>query len=92
MSPVEVAAAGRPTIAFRAGGAVESIAENVSGLFFDEQTTDSLIDAIKRFETQDWSPQAIREHAEGFSTKVFRARFERFLCRVGTPVSVRSTE
>ena len=86
MAPVEVAAAGRPTIAFRAGGATESVVENLTGLFFDEQTTESLIDAVNRFEQQEWSPQLIRKHAEGFSTEVFRARFARFLRRVGAPV------
>ena len=86
MAPVEVAAAGRPTIAFRAGGAVESVLENVTGLFFDEQTTESLIDAVGRFEQREWSPQAIRKHAEEFSTEVFCARFKRFLHRVGAPV------
>jgi glycosyltransferase involved in cell wall biosynthesis len=86
MSPLEVAAAGRPTIAFRAGGAVETIVENVSGLFFDEQTPESLIDAISRFENQQWSPQRIRQHAEGFSREVFRARMATFLERVGAPV------
>jgi glycosyltransferase involved in cell wall biosynthesis len=86
MAPVEVAAAGRPTIAFRAGGATESIVENLTGLFFDEQTTESLIEAVERFERQEWSPQLIRTHAEGFSTEVFQARFKHFLRRVGAPV------
>jgi glycosyltransferase involved in cell wall biosynthesis len=86
MSPVEVAAAGRPTIAFRAGGAVETVAENVSGLFFDEQTPESLIEAIGRFEQQEWSPRLIRKHAEDFSREVFHARFAKFLRRVGAPL------
>lgn len=86
MSPVEVAAAGRPTIAFRAGGAVETVEENVSGLFFDEQTPESLMEAISRFEQQEWSPDLIRKHAEQFSREVFHARLTRFLQRVGAPL------
>ena len=86
MAPVEVAAAGRPTIAFRAGGAIETVVEDVTGLFFDEQTTESLVDAVTRFEQKEWSPHVIRKHAEGFSREVFRARFAKFLRRIGAPI------
>jgi glycosyltransferase involved in cell wall biosynthesis len=48
--PVEVAASGRPVLAFGGGGALETISEGVSGLFFEEQTADSLIDGVQRME------------------------------------------
>jgi glycosyltransferase involved in cell wall biosynthesis len=86
MAPLEVAAAGRPTIAFRAGGATETIVDGATGLFFDQQTTESLMDAIERFERQQWSSPEIRMHAEGFSVPIFRARMMRFLSRIGLPV------
>ena len=86
MAPLEVAAAGRPTIAFRAGGATETIVEGSTGLFFNEQTAESLMDAIERFERLDWSPVEIRKHAESFSVPIFRTRMLRFLARVGAPV------
>jgi glycosyltransferase involved in cell wall biosynthesis len=86
MAPLEVAAAGRPTIGFRAGGAIETIVENMTGLFFNDQTAESLIEAVGRFEMQEWSPQIIRKHAEGFGIDVFRRRFREFLRRVGAPV------
>jgi glycosyltransferase involved in cell wall biosynthesis len=85
MAPLEVAAAGRPTIAYRAGGAVETVLENVTGIFFDEQSREHLADAIERFEQQQWSPELIRHHSEGFSVEVFRDRFRSFLRRVGAP-------
>ena len=87
MAPLEVAAAGRPTIAYRGGGAVETVVEGVSGLFFDEQTTASLTDALSRFEQQSWSPERIRQHAEAFSREVFREHLLNFLQRVGVPVT-----
>lgn len=87
MAPVEVAAAGRPTIAFRAGGAVETVIDGVTGVFFTEQTTESLMDAVLRFERQTWDAQLIRRHAEGFGVDVFRARFTEFLRRIGAPVT-----
>lgn len=86
MAPVEVAAAGRPTIAYRAGGALETIVENVTGLFFDEQTPESLGDAIEVFERQDWSVAVLRQHAKGFSVQVFQDRFRSFLERIDAPL------
>jgi glycosyltransferase involved in cell wall biosynthesis len=87
MAPLEVAAAGRPTIAYRAGGAVETVIENVTGVFFNSQTPEDLGDAIERFELKEWSPDRLRQHAEGFSLEVFQRRFRAFLHRVGMPVS-----
>ncbi len=86
MAPLEVAAAGRPTIAFRAGGATETIVDAATGLFFDERTPESLMDAIERFERLDWSPTEIRRHAEGFSVPIFRMRLLQFLSRIGVPL------
>ncbi|MGA9465874.1 MAG: glycosyltransferase [Terracidiphilus sp.] len=86
MAPLEVAAAGRPTIAFRAGGATETIVEGVTGAFFDQQTPEALMRAIDCFERQEWSPSEIRAHAERFSVPVFRQKMSRFLERIGAPV------
>jgi glycosyltransferase involved in cell wall biosynthesis len=86
MAPLEVAAAGRPTIAYRAGGSVETIVEGVTGIFFDRQEPEDLADAIARFERTDWSPSALRLHAENFGSDIFQARFRAFLAKVGAPV------
>ncbi len=83
MAPVEVAAAGRPTIAYRAGGATETILEGTTGLFFDEQTPESLAAAIERFDAFDWDKDVLRKHAEGFCSAVFQDRMAHFLKRVG---------
>ena len=83
MAPLEVAAAGRPTIAYRAGGAMETVVDGVTGLFFDEQSPDHLMAAIERFEARTWSPVELRSHAEMFSVGVFRDRFFEFLGRIG---------
>ena len=49
ITAVEAMAAGRPVIAYRAGGALETIKEGVTGLFFEEQTPGHLIKTLKRF-------------------------------------------
>jgi glycosyltransferase involved in cell wall biosynthesis len=92
IAPLEVAAAGRPTIAYRAGGATETIIENVTGVFFNEQTPEHLAQAIDRFERQDWIPTVMRRHAQKFSVDVFRDRFRSFLKRVGAPVDIKSSK
>src|ERR1700722_1015220 len=87
MAPVEVAAAGRPTIAYRAGGALETIIENDSGFFFDHQTAECLGDAMEDFERQQWSTAALRRQAKNFSVPVFQQRFRSFLTRIDAPLA-----
>jgi glycosyltransferase involved in cell wall biosynthesis len=86
MAPLEIAAAGRPTIAYRAGGAVETIIDGVTGIFFDRQEPKDLAEAIALFERIEWNPAILRRHAEDFSTNVFQARFRFFLAKVGAPI------
>ena len=90
MAPLEIAAAGRPTIAYRAGGAVETIIEGVTGEFFNKQTPEDLTAAIERFETVDWPEQVLRSHAQGFSVEVFHERMQAFLSKIGARVRVSS--
>jgi glycosyltransferase involved in cell wall biosynthesis len=82
MTPLEVNAAGRPVIAYRSGGALETVVDGVTGLFFNEPTTESLADAIEDFETRSWDRAALRRHAEKFDRTVFASRFIEFLTSV----------
>jgi len=75
IAPVEAQAAGRPVIAYAGGGALETIVEGVTGLFFREQTPESLADAITRFRDQDFEPQFIHQHALRFDRSEFVRRF-----------------
>jgi glycosyltransferase involved in cell wall biosynthesis len=86
MAPLEIAAAGRPTIAYRAGGALETIVEGVTGVFFDRQEVEDVADAIERFERMDWSRASLRCHAEGFSVDLFQSKMHAFLAHIGAPV------
>jgi len=82
MAPLEVNAAGRPVVAYGAGGATETVIEGVNGLLFREQTPDSLIDALDRFEQRHWEPSAIRDIALRYDIHLFQERLLDFLCRV----------
>jgi glycosyltransferase involved in cell wall biosynthesis len=76
ITPVEAAASGKPTVAFGAGGARETVLEGVSGLFFARQTADSLLAALHRSEEHEWDAWQIRRHAEQFGRAVFLRRVE----------------
>ncbi|MCK4872311.1 MAG: glycosyltransferase [Phycisphaerales bacterium] len=70
IAPVEAMACGCPVIALRGGGALDTVT-NETGVFFDEQTTDALVDAIGRFGEHRFISAAIRIHAEQFSEAAF---------------------
>jgi glycosyltransferase involved in cell wall biosynthesis len=72
ISAVEAQAAGRPVIAFGTGGALESVIPDDTGLFFHERTAESLMEAIRRFDTIDWDPAKARANAERFSKDRFQ--------------------
>ncbi|HMO51063.1 MAG TPA: glycosyltransferase [Kiritimatiellia bacterium] len=69
--PVEAMACGTPVIAYRKGGATETVREGVSGCFFDHQAEDALNDARADAEASSWSEAAIREQAERYSRQRF---------------------
>ncbi|MDX7950397.1 glycosyltransferase [Lichenihabitans sp. Uapishka_5] len=77
--PVEAMASGRPVLAYRRGGATETVVDGLSGLFFDQQSIDAIIDAVTRFEGTDFDPQAIAAHAQRFGADVFQAGMQRFV-------------
>ena len=70
--PLEAMASGRPVIAYRSGGAVETIIEGKTGIFFDEQNTESLIKAIIDFKENNFNPAICRAQAEKFDVEIFR--------------------
>jgi glycosyltransferase involved in cell wall biosynthesis len=79
ITPLEAAASGVPTIAYGAGGALETIVDGTTGLFFTEQATWSLMQAMQRFEGRAWDKQAIYEHAKQFSRPRFIAEMQQFI-------------
>jgi len=78
--PVEAQACGTPVIAYGKGGSLETVKAGVTGVYFAEQSADSIISAVNQFELNvDFDPQSIREHAETFSTERFKAEVESFI-------------
>lgn len=90
--PLEAMASGRPVIAFRRGGATESVLEGVTGVFFDEQNAASLANAVEAFEAdmQRFDPQRIVAHARDFDRALFKQRMRKVIDRALTKQSKRT--
>lgn len=76
---VEAQAYGKPVIACSGGGASEIVIDGETGVLFAEQTSEALIEAIKKFRDLKFDPSRIREHALGFDESVFRQRILQFV-------------
>ena len=79
IAPVQAQAAGRPVIAYGAGGALDTVVAGETGTFFDQQTPDALAEAVRSFDPGTIDPEACRVNAERFSVEVFRRKLYRFL-------------
>ncbi len=79
ITPVETQACGRPVIAYGKGGALDSIIPDKTGIYFPEQTLESLMAAMEEFEGRKWDTSFIRKHAEGFSRPEFERKLQMFL-------------
>jgi glycosyltransferase involved in cell wall biosynthesis len=69
--PIEAAATGRPTVAYRGGGARETVIEGATGEFFDQPTAESLATVLRGFDPARYEPASLRAHAEGFAPSRF---------------------
>ena len=76
--PLEAMASGRPVIAYGSGGALDTVIEQKTGVFFQYQTVEDLTNAINRFEMVEhgFDPQTLRRHACGFGRDVFRRKLK----------------
>jgi glycosyltransferase involved in cell wall biosynthesis len=79
LSPVEAHAAGKPVIAFRSGGALETIEQGRTGAFFTRHEPDAVLDAIARCDAIDTPPDEIAATAQRFSRAAFRAELKRVI-------------
>jgi glycosyltransferase involved in cell wall biosynthesis len=79
--PLEAAASGRPTIAFRAGGALETVIEDETGVFFDDATAESLAAVLRTFDASRFDPHRLRMHAETFAPEGFIVRLREIVER-----------
>jgi glycosyltransferase involved in cell wall biosynthesis len=79
IAAVEAMAAGRPVIAFSAGGALETILPGITGEFFSEQEWETLADALIRFQPEKYNSKTIQNHAKQFDVGVFKDKIREFV-------------
>ncbi|MDD3151179.1 MAG: glycosyltransferase, partial [Candidatus Gastranaerophilales bacterium] len=72
----EAQAAGKPVIAYNAGGAIDIVLNEKTGLLFENQTIESLNNAIKIARDIDWKWQYISSHAQKFNKEAFKLKFK----------------
>ncbi len=77
--PLEAQASGRPVIAYGKGGVLDTVIDGKTGVYFKEQTVDSLKDAIQKFEKMKFDKQEIRKHSLEFDESVFQRRIKEFI-------------
>ncbi|MFA6995102.1 MAG: glycosyltransferase [Patescibacteria group bacterium] len=76
---VESMASGRPVIAYRRGGATETVIAGKTGLFFDEATAESLANVIRNFRSEAFNSEEISRHAANFSVDNFKTSLQDFI-------------
>lgn len=81
ITPVESMAAGRPVIAYKKGGAIETVIDGKTGVLFDLQSVEAIADTVLTFNEADFNPNEIRAHAEKFSVAVFRKQLHDFVTK-----------
>ncbi len=81
IAPLEAQAAGRPVIAFRGGGALDTVLPGKTGEFFAEQTVESLAAVLANFDPAAYDPVACRANAEQFRTERFESELREFVLR-----------
>lgn len=79
ITPLEAQACGKPVVAFRGGGALETVWDGRTGVFFDSQTSQSLIEAIQHLDSLKINPHECRENAKRFSPENFREQLKVFI-------------
>ncbi|MFH5181188.1 glycosyltransferase [Paenibacillus sp. TAB 01] len=72
ITPLEAQASGRPVIAYGKGGALETVIHKETGVFFNESTVESLLQAVQQFDSLSFDPVRIREHAKSFDEIRFK--------------------
>lgn len=77
--PLEAMATGRPVIAYRGGGAMETIIDGKTGVFFNQQTPASLAEAVERAKNINWQSDVIKRHADKFDEANFKEKIKEYI-------------
>lgn len=79
IAPIEAQSCGTPVIAYKAGGIIETVLDQKTGVLFDHQTIDSLKNALIDFESKSWNHHEIHQQAQKFSKNRFETEIETYI-------------
>ncbi len=79
ITTVEANLTGRPVIAYKGGGYLETVIDGKTGVFFDELNIENLVKAINKFKKTKWNKKGIQENAKGFSKDRFEKEIKNFI-------------
>ena len=84
--------AGRPVVAYAAGGALDTVVDGITGRLFSPQTEDALADRLATFDPADFDPRTMRAHALRYDTRSFQEAISAYVERAwdektSTPVA-----
>ncbi|EKD48190.1 MAG: hypothetical protein ACD_65C00076G0001 [uncultured bacterium] len=81
IAPLEAMACGRPVIAYAEGGALETVKEGVSGMFFNTQSVDALVKAVLKFEKKKFDKDEVVKSVADFGMERFEKEIRGFVAR-----------
>lgn len=79
ITPIEAMASGKPVIAYGKGGALETVIDKKTGVFFHSQDENTLIHSIRLTDQMKWSSEEIRKHAMKFDISICREKLQKFI-------------
>ncbi len=79
ITPVESMAAGRPVIAFKKGGATETVIDRKTGIFFNKQNWEDIANTVLHFDHTKFNPMEIRDHALKFSVDIYHKKMSDYV-------------
>jgi len=79
ITPIESMASGRPVIAYPVGGVTETVIHGQTGVYFPNQTWESLLDTVLHFNPENWDSEKIREYSQRFAVDLFKEQIRKFV-------------
>jgi glycosyltransferase involved in cell wall biosynthesis len=79
LTPLEAGTFGKPTVALRRGGYLDTVEDGLNGLFFGEPTADALAEGVRRLARTTWDGGAIEAHTAGFGEARFAERLRQIV-------------
>jgi glycosyltransferase involved in cell wall biosynthesis len=82
LTPLEANASGRPVVAFKGGGTLDTVKDGVTGVYFEGENPDEIVKAVERLESLSFDKNTLRKHAEKFNDDKFIYEISKFISSI----------